>query len=155
MPPKWRRTPSQDLTPSGEALSHHQPLSERCVPELGRVQIPGYFSGKSVSEKQEGRRGSLGVELFRNSLGLPWWSSGWESACQCRGRGFDPWSGKIPHTEEQLNSCATTSEPGLQSPGAANTEPVCFNHWSPSALQPVLCNKRSHCREKPTHRNEE
>ncbi|KAJ8786649.1 hypothetical protein J1605_006138 [Eschrichtius robustus] len=29
--------------------------------------------------------------------GLPWWCSGCESACQCRGHGFDPWSGKIPH----------------------------------------------------------
>ena len=25
--------------------------------------------------------------------GLPWWSSAKESAFQCRGRGFDPWSG--------------------------------------------------------------
>ena len=25
--------------------------------------------------------------------GLPWWSSGKESAFQCRGCGFDPWSG--------------------------------------------------------------
>ena len=22
--------------------------------------------------------------------GLPWWRSGWESACQCRGHGFEP-----------------------------------------------------------------
>ena len=34
--------------------------------------------------------------------GLPWWRSGWESACQCRGRGFEPWSGRIPHAAEQL-----------------------------------------------------
>ena len=26
-------------------------------------------------------------------LGLPWWSSGKESAFQCRGCGFNPWSG--------------------------------------------------------------
>ena len=25
--------------------------------------------------------------------GLPWWSSGKESALKCRGHGFDPWSG--------------------------------------------------------------
>uniref|UniRef100_A0A8C0HW83 Large ribosomal subunit protein uL29 n=1 Tax=Balaenoptera musculus TaxID=9771 RepID=A0A8C0HW83_BALMU len=25
-----------------------------------------------------------------------------QSACQCRGHGFEPWSGKIPHAEEQL-----------------------------------------------------
>ena len=25
-----------------------------------------------------------------------------ESACQCRGHGFEPWSGKIPHATERL-----------------------------------------------------
>ena len=52
----------------------------------------------------------------RNTLlfsGLPWWRSGWESACQCRGHGFEPWSGKIPHSTEQLSPCATTTEPVL------------------------------------------
>ena len=38
-----------------------------------------------------------------NKWGLPWWRSGWESACQCRGRGFKPWSGNIPHAAEQLS----------------------------------------------------
>ena len=28
--------------------------------------------------------------------GLPWWISDKESACQCRGCGFDPWVGKMP-----------------------------------------------------------
>ena len=28
--------------------------------------------------------------------GLPCWASGEDSACHCRGHGFDPWSGKIP-----------------------------------------------------------
>ena len=45
--------------------------------------------------------------------GLPWWRSGWESACQCRGHRFEPWSGKIPHASEQLGPCATTAEPAL------------------------------------------
>ena len=34
-------------------------------------------------------------------------------ACQCRGHGFEPWSGKIPHATEQLSPCATTTEPAL------------------------------------------
>ena len=42
--------------------------------------------------------------------GLPWWHSGKESTCQCRGHGFEPWSGKIPHATEQLSLCATTTE---------------------------------------------
>ena len=32
--------------------------------------------------------------------GLPWWSSGFKPARQCRGREFDPYSGKIPHAVE-------------------------------------------------------
>jgi len=42
--------------------------------------------------------GSLGMRR------LPRWCSGKESACQCRrhkGRGFDPWVGKI-HWEEEM-----------------------------------------------------
>ena len=45
--------------------------------------------------------------------GLPWWHSGWESACQCGEHGFDPWSGRIPHATEQLSPCTTTTEPVL------------------------------------------
>ena len=29
-------------------------------------------------------------------IGLPWWLSGKESACQCRKHGFNPWLKKIP-----------------------------------------------------------
>ena len=39
--------------------------------------------------------------------GLPWWRSGWESACRCGGRGFEPWSGRIPHAAERLGPWAT------------------------------------------------
>ena len=67
--------------------------------------------------------------------GLPWWCSGWESACQCRGHGFEPWSGKIPHAAEQLGPWATISEP--------------------ACLEPVLRNKRGRDSEGPAHRDEE
>ena len=46
-------------------------------------------------------------------MDFPWWLSGKESACQCRGHGFDPWSRKIPCAMEQL-SCSPEPEP--QSP---------------------------------------
>ena len=69
------------------------------------------------------------------SIGLPWWRSGWESACQCRGHGFEPWSGKIPHAMEQQSLCATTTEP--------------------ARLEPVLRNKRGHDSERPAHCDEE
>ena len=47
------------------------------------------------------------------SSGLPWWSSGQESACQHRGHGLSPWcrKGWIPHATQQLSLCATTTEP--------------------------------------------
>ena len=68
-------------------------------------------------------------------LGLPWWRSGWESARQCRGHGFEPWSGKIPHAAEQLGPWATITEP--------------------AHLEPVLRNKRGRDSERPAHRDEE
>ena len=43
------------------------------------------------------------LRAVKNAIdGLPWWRSGWESACRCRGHGFGPWSGRIPHAAEQL-----------------------------------------------------
>ena len=68
-------------------------------------------------------------------LGLPWWRSGWESACQCRGHGVESRSGKIPYAAEQLG------------PWAAITEPT--------RLEPVLRNKRGRDNERPAHRDEE
>ena len=54
--------------------------------------------------------------LWKKKKGLPWWYSGWESACQCRGHEFKPWSGKIPHAAEQLGPWATTTEPARLDP---------------------------------------
>ena len=34
--------------------------------------------------------------LIKFSIGLPWWLSGEEPACQYRRRRFDPWVGQIP-----------------------------------------------------------
>ena len=48
-------------------------------------------------------------------LGLPWWSNGEESACQCRVHRFDPWS-RIPHA---TGNWACT--PQLLSPSATST----------------------------------
>ena len=54
--------------------------------------------------------------------GLTWWHSGWESVCQCRGHGFYPWSGRIPHAAEQLGPCTTTTEPAHLEPALRNEE---------------------------------
>ena len=53
------------------------------------------------------------------SLGLPWWLSGKESACQCRRQGFDPWSGKISHatmTKPAHHDLSRAPEPGEPQP---------------------------------------
>ena len=70
-----------------------------------------------------------------NRWGLPWWRSGWESACQCRAHRFGPWSGRIPHAAERLGPWTTI------------TEPAC--------LEPVLRNKRGRDSEGPAHCDEE
>ena len=75
------------------------------------------------------------IEIKYWDWGLPWWRSGWESACQCRGLGFEPWSGKIPHAAERLGLWATTTEP--------------------ARLEPELRNKRGRDGERPGHRDEE
>ena len=72
---------------------------------------------------------------IKTQTGLPWWRSGYESACQCGAHGFEPWSGKIPHAAEQLSPCTTTAEP--------------------ARLAPELRNKRGRDSERPAHRNEE
>ena len=72
---------------------------------------------------------------IKKTRGLPWWHSGWESACQCRGHGFKPWFWKIPHAVEWLGLWATITEP--------------------ARLEPVLRNKRGRDNERPAHCDEE
>ena len=74
-------------------------------------------------------------KVKRQSTGLPWWRSGWESACWCRGRGFEPWSGRIPRATDQLGPWATTTEP--------------------ARLEPVPRNGRGRDSKRPAHRDEE
>ena len=72
---------------------------------------------------------------YKELLGLPWWCSGWESACRCGGHGFEPWSGRIPYAAERLGPWATTAEP--------------------ARLEPVLRKMRGRDSERPAHRDEE
>ena len=87
----------------------------------------GVAKKKCADMQKEGRKKELhynvvcnGIELGstksllkKGDQGLPWWRSGKESTCQCKGHRFDPWSGKIPHAAEQLSLSATTTEPVL------------------------------------------
>ena len=87
-------------------------------------------------------KGMEGYEtrVTEDYIGLPWWRSGWESACQCRGHGFEPWSEKILHAAEQLGPWATIAEPA---------------RLEPARLEPVLRNKRGRDSKRPAHRDEE
>ena len=48
--------------------------------------------------------------------GLTWWSSGKESAGQCRRHRLNPWLRKIPHAVEQVSPCSRARELQLLSP---------------------------------------
>ena len=67
---------------------------------------------------------SSGYQLcnLKSALGLPSWSSGWESACVFRAHQLDPCSGKIPHAAEQRSPCAMTIEPVFYSPRVTTAE---------------------------------
>ena len=88
----------------------------------------------------------LKMDTNKNTMPGPWpvlqriRCSAWGTTqCQCRGHGFNPWSGKIPHAVGQLSSCATITEP----PGPQLLKP--------ERLKPVLHNKKSHLKEKLEH----
>ena len=97
-----------------EHRPHRADLISRSV-DLGSNLIH-YVNGKSTH---------LLKKCYRR---LPWWLSGIEPACQCWGQGFSPWSGKIPGASEQPSPHATTTEPALQSLGAAKTELTCCDY---------------------------
>ena len=76
-----------------------------------------------------------GVLWTKEVVEIEKWFSGREYTLPCRGQVFHPWSGRIPHAVEQLNLCATTTEPVLYNWGATTTEPT--------HLDPVLHSRRS------------
>ena len=69
--------------------------------------------------------------ITKTNAGLRRRSRGWESTCQCRGHGFDPWSRKIPHSKGQLSPCATTAEPRLYSLYSTTKKPLPRETCSP------------------------
>ena len=82
------------------------------------------------------RRSVMKSEWNNNHGGFPG-DSGQGPACQCR-----RWV-RSQIQMEQLDWCATTAEPVLSG----------YNYWSPSTLEPLLCNKRSHHNVKSVHGN--
>ena len=71
----------------------------KCEGRRLRQPLPRDFS---VGERSTSRR------CWR--AGLPQWSSGEESALQCKAWEFDPcWRAKTPHASEQLRPCTATT----------------------------------------------
>ena len=71
---------------------------------------------------------SIGGNLkSKTKWGLPWWLSGREPACQCRGHRLDPRSGRVPHAAERLSpSAAPTDSPRAHGPeGPSQGAPAC------------------------------
>ena len=86
-------------------------------------------------------------KLIKNNLGLPWWLSDKESACQCRRltQAFETWPRKSPtcHGEtkpvHRFNYWTCALDLGTTAAG-----PMCHSYWIPHALEPALCNCPSH-----------
>ena len=95
---------------------------------------------KTPNTREQVEKGRKNDEIKMGCPGLHWWCSGEESACQCTGHRFDPWSGKIPHAMEQLSPRATATEARV--PGARAPQQEKPPQWE------------AHCSEKPVHRND-
>lgn len=85
----------------------------------GKISNSYYYVRRKKKSNQ-----ALYETLYGGSPGG--WSSGWESALQYRGHWFNPWPGRIPHAEGQLNLCITMTKPKRL-----------------RVLEPALCNRRS------------
>ena len=79
-------------------------------------------------------------------MGLLWWFSGKESSCQCRRCRFDPWSGKMPHTTEQLSPSATSTEAHARQPEKPPVRSLLTATREASPVRSLL----TATREKPT-----
>ena len=89
-------------------------LNNKKKPQIWESSTAGRVSeGKGPPNRNEpgqakGQR--AGHRVSEKGPGFPGGSVGKNPLHQCRRPGFDPWSGKIPHAEEQLSTCATTIE---------------------------------------------
>ena len=103
--------------------------------------------------------------------GLPWWSGGWESACQCRRHRFNPCSRKILQSSRQLSPCTTSywsprvwslcstreatemSSPQIDSsPLSPKAEKVLSYQWRPSAANTQINLKKIFLSKNDIHR---
>ena len=106
---------------------------------INQIKLIFFFSPSPLGENN------------KNQRGLRWWYSGWGSSRQCGGRGWDPWSGKIPHAWERLSPRGTTAEPsklhvlssGAQSPHSTAREAAAMRRQrAAERAAPTRCSER-------------
>ena len=61
----------------------------------------------------------------------------------------------VPSLVQEYSTCRGAAKPVHHDYWASSLEPVSGNFWSLHTLEPVLCNKRSPCNEKPMYHNED
>ena len=97
----------------GAAYMHIVHVLRWARPEL----LPGRHISLTLcpcgpEQKPAQSRPPQNIGRMKEHWGLPWWLRGKEPACQCRRRGFNPWSERIPCTLKQWSPCTTTIEWG-------------------------------------------
>ena len=103
-----------------------------------RASIPQWTPPPSLTHSScSSQNSTVSHCLTRVGRGLPWWTCGWKSICQCRAHGLDPWSRKVPLAV------------GQPSPWAATTESTHCNYWSPHSLEPTLCKREVNAMRSP------
>ena len=106
---------------------------------------------------------SINKVMSRNySIGLPWWLQWLRIRLPMQGT-------RVQALVREDPTCHRAPKPLCHNYWACALEPASHNYWAlmpqllsphatttePTGLEPVLCNKRRHRNEKPTHRNEE
>ena len=126
----WRIPWTEELAGYNPCSRKESDTNERLSAAQGRQSKLNVYSLKQklyLTTNNKDRRPQKEIQKhlkLSKKWGLPWWYSGWESTCQRRGHGSDPWSGKIPHALGQLSLFTTTTElrSPLLPPQAAATE---------------------------------
>ena len=122
--------------------SAHVPLATAW--SHGHIELQGRL-GNVVSSWGALPRYNLGTTLLKGREGFPGGPVVRNLLCNASKD-----TGSIPSPERShMLRGNWACVPQLMSLRAA-TEPTCHNYWSPCTLEPVLCNKRNHCSEKPS-----
>ena len=85
------------LHPKGQGDKTYSNLNVSCKAPLGATLLPSLSLSESINREFVRKEDPHWICRFLPSLmGLSWWLSGKEPACQCRRHLFNPWVSKIP-----------------------------------------------------------